>query len=194
MSSTICEVSIIDINWVDKECKRVEYFTPENILDCTRYYFGGPIPLDPATTGTNPTKAERFYTLADNGLAQPWDRGVFVNPPYGRVIKDWTKKICEASELGTQIIALLPCGARFSTRYWQDNILSSRLNVVCFVRGRVNFLDEFGNKITRINKHGKKVISGNPYDSAIYGYNVFPDSFVESFGRLGKILRIEVAR
>ena len=192
MPSIFCEDQIIDINWVDKECKRVEYFTPENILACTRYYFDGQIPLDPATTSTNPTKAERFYTIVDNGLVQPWYHGVFVNPPYGRVIRDWTKKIREASELCTQIIALLPRGTRFSTRYWQDNILSSRLNAVCFVRGRVSFLDEYGNKIIHIDKHGKKKSSGNPYDSAIYGYNVFQDRFVEAFGKLGKVLRISI--
>ena len=181
MSDNCCEDQIIDVNWVDKECRCVEYYTPENILDCTRTYFGGPIPLDPATIGTNPTKAEMFYTQVADGLSLPWDRDVFVNPPYGRVIKDWTKKICESSELGTQIIALLPCGARFSTRYWQDNILSSKLGAVCFIRGRVSFLDEYGNKVGQ-----------DPYDSAIYGFNVFQDRFLDAFGRLGKVLRITV--
>lgn len=172
---------LLTTNWVDKKCNRVEYFTPENILGCTRHYFGGPIPLDPATISTNPTKAEIFYTQAEDGLILPWDHAVFVNPPYGRVIKDWTKKIRDSSELGTQIIALLPCGARFSTRYWQDNILSDCLDVICFVRGRVSFLDEQGNKVGQ-----------NPYDSAIYGYNVDGNGFVEAFRKLGKILKVSL--
>ncbi len=57
----------------------------------------------------------------------------------------------------------------------------------------VNYPTLHGNKIIRINKHGKKVISGNPYDSAIYGYNVFPDRFIEAFGKLGKILEVSCA-
>ena len=36
---------------------------------------------------------DKYYTIKDDGLLQDWSgETVFVNPPYGRAIKDWVKK------------------------------------------------------------------------------------------------------
>ena len=67
--------------WVDKTCKNTVWLTPEKVLSPIRGYFNGKIPLDPATEGSNPTNAEKFYTEHDNGLILPWNESVFVNPP-----------------------------------------------------------------------------------------------------------------
>ncbi len=172
-----------ETNWVDKECKAVEWYTPEEILERVRDYFGGVIPLDPATVPDNPTGAERFFTAKQNGLSQSWGgSGAFVNPPYGKTISEWCAKIHEEAGSGLPIIALLPCGARFSTEYWQEHILSGELTAVCFVRGRVGFVSEGGDKQ-----------AGNPYDSAIYGFNADPTKFAAAFGVLGKVFRMESA-
>jgi hypothetical protein len=175
------------------------WLTPEDILEPTREYFGGPIPLDPCTTSDNPTKATRFFTEEDDGLAQPWDYPVFMNPPYSNsehlyTVKTrgeelfglprrmfssqivlWTAKVLQESRRHTPIIALLPCGARFSTEYWQDHILSSHLNAICFKRGRAAFIDEATGKAAK----------GNIYDSQILGYNVDIDRFCRAFGKIG---------
>jgi hypothetical protein len=52
--------------------------------------------LDPCATPEN-AKCAKYFTEADDGLAQSWDNErVFCNPPYGRQIKEWVKKASEA--------------------------------------------------------------------------------------------------
>ena len=38
-------------------------------------------------------KCDKYYTPDDDGLSKDWSNDVvFMNPPYGRSIKDWIKK------------------------------------------------------------------------------------------------------
>lgn len=192
-------------NLTDLQCKNTVWLTPDTILDKVRDYFGGKIPLDPATEPNNPTSASAFgckdapaslLQLAEagkgpeggiclgDGLAIRWSNhdGTFVNPPYGREIRLWCRRIHEEGLQGAEILALLPAGARFSTKYFQDYILTSPLNAACFIRGRVKF-----------KRPGAEKASGsNPYDSVIYGFNVDQGKFSEAFGDLGSVLKISV--
>ena len=67
-------------NLADKKAERKDWLTPPKILEPVRRYFGGQIPLDPATGADNPTDAQFFFTKADDGLvrqrriARPQDR------------------------------------------------------------------------------------------------------------------------
>ena len=172
----------------DLKCKSTIYLTPARLLDPVKNYFGGSIPLDPATEPSNPTGAGYYGTeegeindrCLGDGLLIDWHRfdGTFVNPPYGRVIKDWCRKIHEESDLGAAVIALLPAGPRFSTQYFQDHIFTSTLTVACFVRGRVKFLRPDGTVTT----------GQNPYDSVLYGFNIDKDRFEQEFKHLGSVV------
>ncbi len=166
-------------NWVDKQCAETVYLTPEKILEPVREYFGGAIPLDPATEKTNPTKALQFFTIEDDGLKQQWNVPTFVNPPFGKAIREFMKKIHDEAirDKARPILALLPCGARFSTKYWQNDALIPQLNAICFVKGRVKFLRPDGT-----------VAKQNTYDSQIYGYNVDTNLFKFCFKHIGRIL------
>jgi len=106
-----------------------------------------------------------------------------VNPPYGKVLKDWCAKIHEETVLGASILALLPCGPRFGTRYWQEHIFNSGLDVALFVQGRVQFS----------RPDGSGTQGQNPYDSQLLGFNVDVDRFVECFKHLGSVVKMEVA-
>lgn len=180
-------------NLVDKIATNTVWLTPENPdLAAVRTY--APIGLDPCTEASNPTGASRHFTIEDNGLVQDWaNQGlVFVNPPYSLTpeakaakqeppIRAWTKKISEEAIKGVEIIALLPCGARFSTGYWQKNILQNpKLYVVCFRLGRIKFIDG------RTGKVGK----GNNYDSMYYGFNIDKYRFASNFKKLGTVLEV----
>lgn len=185
-------------NFTDLNCKSTVYITPDTILDPVRSYFGGQIPLDPATEPCNPTRASKFCTKETSdvfemgpphnwehdGLRLSWSRhsGVFVNPPYGKQIKFWCEKICREATYGVPIIALLPAGARFSTKYFQSYILGPHLDAVCFVRGRVKFL----------RPDGSGTAGQNPYDSMLMGFSVDANKFAACFKHLGKIVRTRI--
>ena len=165
---------------VDKNCKSVEWWTPERVLVPVREYFGGSISLDPATAPSNPPKADRFFTSSENGLEMDWEDGTFVNPPYGPEIKDWIRKIKEEAEAGREIIALLPA-SRWEQQYFQECVFNHRLDWMCLIRKRLQFFD--GNK--------KEVCKSNPYASVLYGYNIsqwrlFRDC-METIGSLARI-------
>lgn len=72
-----------------------EWYTPKKFFDELNLEFN--FNLDPCCTKES-AKCEDFYTKEDDGLVQDWGgRTVFVNPPYGRDIKNWIKKCYEES-------------------------------------------------------------------------------------------------
>jgi len=200
---------VAERHFTDLECRSTVYVTPPLIVDRVTDYYGGQIPLDPATEPGNPANAAYFCTkeTADvfevgvpsnwrhDGLSICWSDydGVFLNPPYGKEIRHWCRKIHEESLSGASIIALLPAGARFGTGYFQDFIFSPALDVACFMRGRVKFL----------RPDGAVTTGQNPYDSVLYGFNVDVERFAKIFsqpcrnskGKLkefGKVIYMEV--
>jgi len=71
--------------------------------------------LDPCATEEN-AKCTKYYTIKENGLIQDWSNEmVFLNPPYGRNIGLWVKKLSE-----NKGVALLP--ARTDTRWFHTYI------------------------------------------------------------------------
>lgn len=170
-------------NMVDKTAMETIWLTPEYVLDCVRAYFGGQIPLDPATQPNNPTKARVFWTEADDGLAQSWAfRDVFVNPPYGKAVPFWTAKIRQASSQGATIIVLL-AGNRWETKYFQRDFLRNpNLKVICPKGpGRISFLRADGTVAKQPN-----------VPSIFYGFNVDPQRFAEAFAPLGPTLGVKL--
>lgn len=113
--------------------KTNEWSTPQDFYDKLNDEFG--FTLDPCATHEN-HKCDNYYTTEDDGLAQNWDNEiVFMNPPYGREIKNWIKKASEA--VGGVVVCLIP--ARTDTSYWHDYIFSQKHAEVRFVRGRLKF-------------------------------------------------------
>jgi phage N-6-adenine-methyltransferase len=89
--------------------------------------------LTHAQLGPN-AKCARFFTVADDGLSQPWAGKVFMNPPYGRTLGLWMEKAYQASLDGALVVCLVP--ARVDTAWWQDY---ARRGYVHFLRGRLKF-------------------------------------------------------
>lgn len=113
---------------------------PEVLIDVRRFadmasYMGPKIALDPATFPHNPTSAEKFFTVEDDGLAQDWTTSgvAFNNPPYGRVIKDWVLKANRKEAYCC--LQLVP--ARTDTKWFQ----TSGFDACLFYRGRLKFID-----------------------------------------------------
>lgn len=130
---------------VDKNTKQVmfssksnDWATPQSFFDkLDRIY--GPFTLDAAASADN-YKVANHYTEADNALSQDWSGNrVFLNPPYGRNLKDWVKKAYEEGQKNdTTVVMLIP--ARTDTKYWHDYVMWA--DEIRFVRGRIKFGDE----------------------------------------------------
>lgn len=108
-----------------------EWGTPQWLFDQldAEFHFD----LDPCCTTEN-AKCERFFTLADDGLAQLWTGRVFMNPPYGRGIDQWMRKAWETWKEGHLVVCLVP--ARTDTAWWHDYAAKGQVR---FLRGRLTF-------------------------------------------------------
>lgn len=94
----------------------------------------GPFDLDVCASPDN-AKCPRFYTAADDGLTQPWEGRVFMNPPYGRTIGLWMRKARLAAADGALVVCLVP--ARPDTAWWRES--KAEATLVRFYPGRLRF-------------------------------------------------------
>lgn len=97
------------------------------------------VDLDPCSNSmTFPNiPAEKHYTRAENGLTKTWEGRVYMNPPYGREIIDWVKKLHSEYRANhvVEAVALLP--ARTDTAWFR----LLRDYPKCFIHGRLRFGD-----------------------------------------------------
>ena len=165
-------------------CMEKGWQTPEQILAPTRVFYGGRIPFDAATIKSNPTKAKKFVTAADNdglgSLGMKWPRRVWINPPYGNLMPIFLGKIGWEALMDVEIVAILPC-SRWEQRYLQMALWNAGRGVsCCTIRKRVNF----------IRPTTGDAVNGNTYATMILGWNVAEeDQFVKAFSPLGACYR-----
>jgi site-specific DNA-methyltransferase (adenine-specific) len=110
-----------------------EWETPPEVFQPLDAEFG--FTLDPCATEKN-AKCARFFTELINGLAQPWNGRVFMNPPYGREIYAWTRKARESAASGVLVVGLLPASTDLA--WWHEDVISHA--EIRYLRGRVRFL------------------------------------------------------
>lgn len=80
--------------------------------------FGAPFTLDVAAAAHN-AKAPRYFTRADDGLAQSWEgERVWCNPPYSDLYA-WVLKAWREWKFTDGIVMLLPAN-RPEQRWWQE--------------------------------------------------------------------------
>jgi len=112
-----------------------QWATPQHVFDewDAKYHFD----LDPAASSTN-HKCDNWYGLDHpdinrrDGLSATWTASaVWLNPPYGRPIADWTKKAYDSNLL---TVLLLP--VRTDTRWFHEYCKQFE---VTFIRGRLKF-------------------------------------------------------
>jgi phage N-6-adenine-methyltransferase len=106
-----------------------EWSTPDDFFRSLDAEFG--FTLDVCATPEN-AKCARFYTRDDDGLSQPWDGVVWMNPPYGARIGEWMERAYHASLRGVTVVCLVP--ARTDTAWWHNY---AAIGDVRCVRGRL---------------------------------------------------------
>lgn len=150
---------------------RQAMLTPNYVLEPIRDLLGG-IGLDPCTEPDNPTRAEQFYCLPQDGCALPWDAAsVFCNPPYGEARNRWVEK-CIKVGMHTPVVLLIP--SHTETRIFQAAIRHAQTVLLCQARLRFGVLRENGRQ--EAASHG----------SAIFGFGVDLTPMRE----LGAVLRM----
>jgi ParB family chromosome partitioning protein len=137
----------------------------------------GHIDVDPASCAVANIRvgARRFFSADDNGLVQEWLGNVWMNPPYAQphIAAFCTKLIAEFNAGRTRQACVLVNNA--TETQWFQTLLAGAA-AVCFINGRVKFLDPAGNP-------------GAPLQgqAALYfGENV--DAFGAHFSAFGKVM------
>ena len=92
-----------------------ECYTPRSLFDLLDIEFD----LDPASCPPelSAVPARRMFTIEDDGLSQPWEGRVWLNPPYSKPAP-WVDRFIEHGHG----IALLPdwAGSRWCLKIWNE--------------------------------------------------------------------------
>jgi DNA N-6-adenine-methyltransferase (Dam) len=136
---------------------RQAMLTPAYVLEKVRTMLGG-IGLDPCTEPDNPTGAEAWYNLPEDGCTLPWDaETVFCNPPYGEAKDRWVDR-CIDEGTRRKVVLLIP--SHTETRVFQKALAAC--TSVLLVRARLRF------GVLRENRRQEAASHG----SAIFGFAV----------------------
>lgn len=146
-----------------------EWYTPRRVLDAVVAALGQ-IDLDPCAEPARSVPAAAHLTLEDDGLAQPWLGTVYMNPPYGRAIVDWTTKLRAEHDAGrvSAAVALVP--ARTETDWWA----TVDAEWICLIHGRLSFSDHD---------------TAAPFPSAALYLGADGERFAAAFASLGPVYR-----
>ena len=109
-----------------------DWITPPKYVEAL-----GEFDLDPCHSLNQQFKhAKKVYTIEDDGLSKKWEGRVWLNPPYGRGIGKWLKKMKDHNNG----IALIP--ARTDTMWFHDHVVSA--SGMLFLLGRIKFIGSEG--------------------------------------------------
>ncbi len=128
-----------------------EWYTPPAITEAL-----GLFDLDPCTDRRNWIGANNWYSIEDDGLDQPWEGRVWLNPPYSEV-EPWMRRMAEHGH-GTALVF-----ARTETRWWFESVWP-HASALLFLAGRVTFHRANGDR----SKAGHN--SGGPSVLIAYGH------------------------
>ena len=121
-----------------------EWYTPVNVVEACREAMGG-IDLDPASNAhaNKIVRATRYFTKVDNGLEQPWNGRVFLNPPYSKIggKAEFIAKLVRDYAAGRVTAACVVLSYDFSASWFKP--LGGQYAAICLFRGRTRFYKEF---------------------------------------------------
>ena len=112
-----------------------EWYTPPSIVEAARAAMGG-IDCDPASNrvAQRVVRAGVYYSIDDDGLAQPWRGRVFLNPPWG-IKARFIRKLADHRRRGDIDAAIVVLSHDISPQ-WYDP-LAEVLSAICLMRDRV---------------------------------------------------------
>ena len=121
-----------------RSAQHTRWTTPPELIDAL-IAAGINFDIDPCSPGAGKSvvPASLHLTEEEDGLTAPWYRSAYVNPPYGKALPHWIRKMSLEAARGVQIVALLP--VRAETRWLHDHVAKAD---VLFLRGALRFNSE----------------------------------------------------
>jgi hypothetical protein len=155
---------------VQKDLARNDWHSPPEIVEAARAAMGS-IDLDPASCAAANAiiHAEKFYTVKDDGLRQPWFGRVWLNPPYGRHAKKFVRRFAELFGQGAIEQGIVPLSVGHTSTQWFDDALGHLRHSTFTRRGRLPF-------------SGRKDVD---HGSIVIGIGIDRDRFGAAFTPLG---------
>ena len=122
-----------------------EWYTPVSLVESARSVMGS-IDTDPASSeiANNIVKASLFYTKETDGLDKKWEGNVWMNPPYSQpLISLFSDAVTDKFKKGEIKQAIVLVNNATETRWFRK--MASESSMICFIGGRVRFIDMEGN-------------------------------------------------
>lgn len=154
-----------------------EWYTPLAYIEAARAVMGT-IDLDPASCdrAQKSVAAGKYYTAADDGLAQPWFGNVWLNPPYNMpAIERFTTRAMETYSKGEIAQAVVLTNNATDTG-WFHNLLALA-GVAMLTKGRVKFWGPDGESA-----------AGARQGQVVFYLGTNAAAFVENFRPFGVII------
>jgi hypothetical protein len=124
-------------------------------------------------------QAATYYTLADNGLVQPWRGMVWLNGPWGN-LPPWVRKLISEMKIGNVPAAIMLTHNNTSTA-WFDMAMQEAASV-CYPRGMIRFLDRNGMPLPNFSWAQMFIYFGNDVEK-----------FEDEFSKIGLCMRLSRA-
>jgi ParB family chromosome partitioning protein len=152
-----------------------EHYTPQYILDAAIACMSA-IDPDPCSNSQEipNVPAVRHYTTQDNGLVQPWEGRVFLNPPFGHDVEWRFSKLYQERAAGLTMEAIVLWKSATETAAWKT--LTAISYRVCFPMARIRFAWPAGEERT-----------GPTFSPALFHVGSRAKRFEEAFARIGEV-------
>ena len=154
-----------------------EWYTPRVYLEAARLAMGS-IDTDPASSdkANEFVKATTYFTRADDGRRQHWVGNIWLNPPYAQpLVSEFCHLLVEKYQNNGIRQACVLVNNATETEFYQDML--KVCSAVCFIKGRVRFVDKTG------------IESGAPLQGqTILYFGTQRDKFKQCFQKFGEVL------
>ena len=146
-----------------------EWYTPTEIIRSL-----GEFDLDPASSEQAfrlNQSAKKIYTAKENGLVQPWEGRIWLNPPYSNpLLQDFLKKMAEHNR-GIALVF-----SKIEAKWFHD-IVFEYATAVKFLYNRIQFLKPDGTKGTQ-PRNGSMLVAYGSQDAEILSRNTVKGKFL----------------
>ena len=118
-----------------------EWYIPEKYIIAAKAVMGD-IDVDPASSeiANQIITAKKYHTIEDNGLTKSWEGRVWMNPPYAQpLIVEFSEAFVEKYKNGEIKEACVLINNATETTWLQ--ILLNICSQICFIKGRIKFID-----------------------------------------------------